>query len=146
MRAMGHLHCRTIAVITVLMIAAGCRPEPSPSIPWQPSFPLALEMARKEGKPVFLYMSAAWCTICRRVERDSFSDPEVVSSLGSFVPVAVDIDQYPWVGRRYNVAAVPAFLVLDGRGQIRSFAFGFQEPDAIITMLNSAASEATPRE
>jgi thiol:disulfide interchange protein len=143
---MGHPHCRTIAAITVLMIAAGCRPEPSPSIPWQPSFPLALETARKEGKPVFLYISAAWCTICRRVERDSFGDPEVVSSLGSFVPVTVDIDQYPWVGRQYNIAAVPAFLVLDGRGQIRSFAFGFQGPDAITTMLSSAASEATPGE
>lgn len=143
---MGYPLRKTLAAIGVLMIAAGCSPKPSPSISWRPSYPLALEAARQEGKPVFLYLSAAWCAICRRVERDSFGSPDVVSSLGRFVPVRVDIDQYPWVGRRYGIAAVPAFLVLDGQGRIRSSAFGFQGPDAIKAMLDNAARAVPSRE
>jgi len=142
MRAMGYPLCRTLAVIAVLMIVPCCRPEPPPPIAWQASLPLAFEAARQQGKPVFLYVSAAWCSICRRVERDSFGDPEVVSSLGRFVPVMVDIDQYPWVGRRYDVAAVPAFLVLDSRGRVLGRTFGFQGPDDIKSLLQASTREA----
>ncbi len=143
---MGYQHPRTIAIIGMLVLAASCRPEPSPPILWQASLPLALGAARQQGKPVFLYVTAAWCSICRRVERDSFGNPDTVSALGRFVPVMVDIDQYPWVGLRYDVAAVPAFLVLDSRGRVLSRAFGFQGPDDIKALLQASAGEAPARE
>ena len=143
---MGYHHRNTIAAIGLLVLAAACRPEPTPPIPWRNSLPLALEAARREEKPVFLYVTAVWCNICRRVERDSFGDPDFVSALARFLPVKVDIDLYPWVGQRYDVAAVPAFVILDPRGRVLSRSFGFHGPDALQTMIQGAVAEVSDRE
>ncbi len=141
MGTMGYQHCRTLALIGIVSLSASCRPDSSPPIPWQASFPLALEAARQQGKPVFLYMTAAWCSICRRVERETFTDPEVLSAMGRFVPVRVDIDQYPWVGQRYGIAAVPACLVLDSRGRVAGRSFGFQSPQELGVLFEVTARE-----
>ncbi|MBL7646945.1 MAG: DUF255 domain-containing protein [Candidatus Hydrogenedentes bacterium] len=143
---MGHHHRNTMAALAMLVLATACRPEPGPPIPWRDSLPLALEAARREEKPVFLYVTAAWCNICRRVERDSFGDPNLASALESLVPVKVDIDQFPWVGQRYDVAAVPAFVILDPRGRVLSRTFGFHDSDALQTLTERAVSEVAHRE
>lgn len=133
---------RTAAMVALLILTASCRRESPTPIPWQPSLPLALESARQQGRPLFLYVTAAWCNICRRVEQDSFGDPDTVAALDGFVPVMIDIDQYPWVGERYEVAAVPAFLVLDSRGRVLRRALGFQSPAEIRGLLQVARRES----
>jgi hypothetical protein len=54
----------------------------------------------------------------------------------------IDIDQYPWVGERYEVAAVPAFLVLDSRGRVLRRAIGFKSPHEIRGLLQVARGES----
>lgn len=128
-----------LAGFFVFLLLAGCRPDTRPEIPWKGSFPLALEAAIQVRKPVLVYWNAEWCTICRRIERESFSEPEVAAAIGAFVPVKVDIDRDTALAARYSVDAVPAFMLIDTKGKVRGHILGYKSPAELSAVLGSWA-------
>lgn len=127
------------------LLAMGCAPEPAPAIPWRESFPLALEAAHDTGKPMLVYFNADWCGICRRVERETFSDPRVKVALQPFIPVKVDIDRQPWLAQKFQIDAVPAYLKIDGGGSAMGHALGYKSPGEMELLLsNWSPGSASP--
>lgn len=89
------------------------------TVPWQPWGAQAFERARREGKRVFLSISATWCHWCHVMDEESFAHPKVVRRLREeFVPVRVDSDRRPDINQRYNMGGWPTVAVLDGEGQV----------------------------
>jgi uncharacterized protein YyaL (SSP411 family) len=87
-------------------------------IPWLPWSAEAFARASREGKPVLLSITAAWCRACREMDRTTYTDPAVAALIGDrFVPVRVDTDHRPDINERYNLGGWPttAFLTGDGR-------------------------------
>jgi uncharacterized protein YyaL (SSP411 family) len=65
-------------------------------IGWFPWGTEALELARKENKPIFLSLGFSACHWCHVIHRESFLDPEIAGLLNrSFVPVKVDRQERP---------------------------------------------------
>src|SRR4029450_6608229 len=84
-------------------------------LPWSAS---AFARASREGKPVLLSITAAWCRACHEMDRTTYADPAVAALMGGrFVPVRVDTDRRPDINERYNLGGWPttAFLTADGR-------------------------------
>jgi uncharacterized protein len=84
-------------------------------LPWSAS---AFARASREGKPVLLSITAAWCRACHEMDRTTYADPAVAALIGArFVPVRVDTDCRPDINERYNLGGWPttAFLTADGR-------------------------------
>lgn len=127
----------------LMLFAMGCAPEPASFIPWRDSFPLAFEAARATGKPMLVYFNADWCTICRRVEREAFSDPRVEAAIQPFIPVKVDIDRHPWLAQKYQIDAVPAYLKIDGKGTASGHALGYKSPGEMESLLSAWSNETT---
>ena len=78
----------------------------------------AFERAKNENRPVLLDISAVWCHWCHRLDRDTYSVPDIAEYIEShFIPIRVDTDKRPDVNRRYNMGGWPttAFLTPDGR-------------------------------
>lgn len=74
--------------------------------------------AKTENKPVLLDISAVWCHWCHRLDKDTYSVPDIAEYIGShFIPIRVDTDKRPDINRRYNMGGWPttAFLTPDGR-------------------------------
>jgi uncharacterized protein YyaL (SSP411 family) len=87
------------------------------SIEWLPWSAEAFARARREGKPVLLSITAAWCEACHEMDRTTYADPEVVALvLARFIAVRVDTDRRPDINDRYNLGGWPttAFLTADG--------------------------------
>ncbi|RME05111.1 MAG: DUF255 domain-containing protein [Planctomycetota bacterium] len=87
------------------------------------------KLAKKYDKNVFLMFSAKWCTYCRTMKREVFSDMEVAEYIyRHFIPVYFDVDRVVKVGgrevslakvknERYGMAALPGFIFYDRSGR-----------------------------
>ena len=86
-------------------------------ITWLPWSAEAFARAAREGKPVLLSITAAWCQACHEMDRTTYADPEVAALVRDrFVAVRVDTDRRPDINERYNLGGWPttAFLTADG--------------------------------
>src|SRR4029077_12804096 len=86
-------------------------------IEWLPWGADAFARAAREGKPVLLSITAAWCRACHEMDRTTYADPAVAALVRDrFIPVRVDTDHRPDINERYNLGGWPttAFLTADG--------------------------------
>jgi thiol:disulfide interchange protein len=110
----------------------------STSLPFAPlSFEEALERARAENKLVFVDVYADWCTWCTKMDEDVFVDPRVQKALLEFVPIKVDTEKGGGraVANRYRVAGLPAYLVVNGEGELVGRFDGYLPVEAFLLKL-----------
>lgn len=98
--------------------SAGLLPPPnSSSVQWFEWGANAFEAARKDNKPILLYLTSSWCHWVRVMDSETFTDPEVIDTINhSFVPVKVDTDLRPDLNSRYNVGGWPSTVFLTSEG------------------------------
>lgn len=140
-RVIGNL---VALVSALLLVNAACRPAPAAAIPWRPSYPLAFEEAREQGRPLLLYFQAGWCGICRDVEARALTNPEVVVATAAAVPVKIDIDREPRVAERFGVDAIPAWIIVPPDGAAPSRLGGRVEARDLLEFIRQAASAEDP--
>ncbi len=93
-------------------------PDKIGEIKWLDWTDAAFKRAKEEKKPVLLDISAVWCHWCHRLDKDTYSVPDIAECIEShFVPIRVDTDKRPDINRRYNMGGWPttAFLTPDGQ-------------------------------
>ena len=103
------------AVVAVATVSKALRPKEI--VPWRTDFDAATAEARRDGKPVFAYFTAAWCGPCQSLKHTTWADKDVEGALRAYVPVKIDVDRNPELAQKYGVRAVPTFALLgdDGR-------------------------------
>src|SRR5215470_4160988 len=95
-------------------------------VQWHEWGPEALELAKRENKPILLDIGAVWCHWCHVMDRESYENEETATIINqNFVAVKVDRDELPHVDSRYQVAVqaisgqggwpLTAFLTPDGK-------------------------------
>lgn len=85
------------------------------------SFDEARDMARKEGKMIFVDFTAKWCAPCRWMEQTTFTDQQVNKILSdAYVHVKIDIDEVSGfeLKKLYTVKYLPTLLVFNSNGQM----------------------------
>src|SRR5580658_4141696 len=74
-------------------------------VDWFPWGDEAFDLARREGKPVFLSIGYSTCHWCHVMEEESFEDPEVAETLNDrYVAIKVDREERPDVDAVYMTA------------------------------------------
>lgn len=109
-----------------------------------------LERARAEQKPILVSFVTNWCGYCRKMDRTTWKDPEVVRSIGEWVPVRVDAEEGRerdgFAGRelaqRYQVYGYPTLLVLDSAGREIARTSGYQKPGQVLDWLEGSVTRA----
>jgi thiol:disulfide interchange protein DsbD len=94
--------------------------KPVGTIEWIPYDQAVISKAGQEGKPVILEFFAEWCAPCRIMERDVFSDREVVKLSRDFVAVRVDLTNvkpfHDELLRSYDIRGIPAAILINSNG------------------------------
>lgn len=125
-----------IVIAGLVWTGFACRPAPEvPGIPWAGSYPLALEAALGEDKPMFVYFSADWCSICSRLERETLADAAVREAMAPYIALRIDVDKQAKMAEKYLVDAIPAIVILNGKGEVIRRTAGFQEAAALVAFL-----------
>lgn len=94
----------------------------APEITWLTNEEEALAKANAEGKPVLIDFGAEWCAACKKLEHQTFPDPNVRSEAQRFVALRVDAtdDEDESVNKlkdKYKVVGLPTVIMLDKTGK-----------------------------
>ena len=97
--------------------------------------PAVFEQGRREGKPVFMLVSAVWCYWCKYFEEHTLQAEGVSEYLNrSYLNVFVDYDRRPDLVRKY-VRGIPMIVLFAPDGRVRqSFAGALKKEDFLAVL------------
>ena len=113
---------RIAGILAVLIGAFLLFGKPKAGVVWEPYAPQKITFARESGKPVVIDFYADWCLPCHELEQYTYTDPEVIQTLESFVRLKVDATN-PDTSEalepieRFEILGVPTILFLDPDGK-----------------------------
>jgi thiol:disulfide interchange protein len=114
---------------------------PEAEIRWRESIPEALDQGRESGRLVLIFVTADYCGYCRKMERETWSDPQVVRRIeDGFVALKLDAEQHNETVAKLAVRGLPTTIVYDGRGKHLKTVSGYSRPEAIAELLDSLRS------
>ena len=128
LRALGC--CIFVAVLTAGMSGESRGAE----VAWRKDFAAATQEARRLQRPLLVQFTAPWCGYCHKMQRTTFSDPNVVSHIhDGLVPVLLDADEHAELMERLGVDCLPvtARPAEVSAGLSNSFGFGGQNVSLI---------------
>lgn len=95
----------------------------------------AVKLAKEEGKPIFLDISASWCGPCKRLKATTFIDSKVGDLYNaSFINVMVDGEKGEGIelARKYKIRGFPSLIFIDSDGQLIAQTAGYRNPEQFI--------------
>ncbi|MBI4564639.1 MAG: thioredoxin domain-containing protein [Planctomycetes bacterium] len=117
------------------------------SIHWHEWDDAAFARARAEDKCIVLFLAAFWNPVARRMERDTWSDPEVARLMESdYVGMRVDADRRPDVHERYAPGTLPTTAFLDPSGALLYAAGALESQDLKPLLIQLKSSYVAHRE
>lgn len=89
----------------------------SPDIGWALSFAEGCERAAEVRKPMFAFVHATWCPLCRRFERSTLADARIQKAIKQdFVPVMIDGSKSYRFPMRHDIDDFPSVVFFSADG------------------------------
>lgn len=124
------------AVVAGVVEAISADPQ---AVRWLEPSAEAFRQARDTGRPVLVYIASPGCGYCRKMERDTWSDPAVVGQVTrDFIPLKVNADRHPEWLERYRLEGLPALVVLSPTGETILRVEGYQTSRRMLRYLEHA--------
>ena len=114
-------------------------------------FGSGLSLAASEGKPLVVTFVASWCGYCEKMDRTTWTEPQVIEKLADLVAVRVDVDETSprngYAGAdlasRYGIRGTPALLLIDAAGHALARADGYRDGPQTLAWLEAALRRRT---
>ncbi len=104
-----------LSVVSVSFAQPNTADEPPRTAPWV-SFEEAVAAAQESGKKILVDVYAPWCGWCRRMQQESYVDPEILAYLGQRFEIArLNVD---------DAESTIQFMGMDFTPQELGYAFG----------------------
>lgn len=102
-----------------------------------------LARAKKDGGFVVADFYTTWCRDCKKMDKETFTDPAVVKDLSAgFAAVKVDADKRPELASKYGVYAYPTIAILKPDGSVLCQRLGYMSAQEFRVFLGYASTGA----
>lgn len=130
----NYIRCAMPVALSLVICIAGVVAA-SDSINWR-SYEEGMVLGKVEKKKVFLHFYADWCAYCRKMAKDTFQDPAVITYLNeNFIPIMVNTDKDQETAAGYGVLGLPFTVFLTEIGEPIVSIPGYIPPDTLLPML-----------
>ena len=99
---------------------------------WHKDLQTAHKKAQEENKPMLVVFGATWCKFCKKLEKETFSNPEMQTFVqDNFIPLYLDLGEQPKVGKILEIKSLPCTVVLSPNADLLGKVVGFKDVDAM---------------
>lgn len=131
----------TAAVGWGLLLAAAPAFAGSTDIQWY-SYESGMEQIKKSDKKGYLHFYTDWCSYCKMMQQETFSDADVVAYLNAnFIPIRVNAEEEPKVARQYGANQFPFNWFVDKETEGIVSQPGFIPPETMVHVLRYIGSD-----
>jgi thioredoxin-related protein len=125
----------TIFPLVILSAGIGLANAALDHVVWR-DYEEGIAFAKKTNKPIMITFLSERCRYCNLMEKETFSDREVVRALNEkFVSVKVDVRRNAMLARMYGATYLPTTVFItpqeEGIGKI----IGYRSPDDLLPVL-----------
>ncbi|MBI4744457.1 MAG: thioredoxin fold domain-containing protein [Actinobacteria bacterium] len=113
----------------------------------------AIAEAKQEKKPIFIDFFTEWCFYCKKMDKETFSDPKVIEYMNNnFKSVKIDAESNENVvhqgkiftkkelAKEYSVSGYPTLWFLDSKGNKVAPQTGFVDAQGLLYILEYVKS------
>jgi thioredoxin-related protein len=112
------------------------------AINWKSDFDAAMAEAKSSGKPLMVDFYTEWCTWCKKLEADTYTDNDVAELSNQFVCAKIDADKNRALVVKYMVRGYPTILFLNPDGQTSKIVSGYLPPQQFAGAMKFALARA----
>ncbi|MBC2716790.1 MAG: DUF255 domain-containing protein [Desulfobacteraceae bacterium] len=118
-----------------LMISSAASVAEKKEIQWQ-SYETGIKMIQDQNKKGFLHFYTDWCTYCKIMNNQTFSDSKIIEYLNNnFVAIRVNAEKQKNVAKKYGVNRFPNTWFIAEDSSSLSSQPGFIPPEMLLDML-----------
>ena len=135
-------------LLLIALLIVGCKKQVSEDnhngIKWGNNLDSALTLASNSNKFIMIDFMAEWCPPCKEMDKNTFSNTNIIKKSNEFIPVRIDVDKQQNIAEEYNGNAkkyggigIPNILFLDKEKKIIRHIVGFHDVDQLMGIMDS---------
>lgn len=113
----------------------------TPQIAWRDDFEAAMKAAKAQNKPVMIDFYTEWCGVCKMMDNQTYTAPEVAAESQKWIAIKVDAEKRPDLAGAYGVTGYPTIVWARPGGEPISILPGFAPPDEFTQMMQTARTK-----
>jgi len=113
-------------------------------IKWGNNLDSAFDIASNSNKLIMIDFMAEWCPPCKKMDKKTFSNTNIIKKSNEFIPIRIDVDkqqniaeEYNGNARKYGGIGIPNILFIDKEKKIIRHIVGFHDVDQLMGIMDS---------
>ena len=148
---------KSLSFILLFSLSITLYAQEKSEIKWH-TFSEVISLIEAEPKMVLVNVYVDWCSWCKKMERETFTDKEVIDYINAnFYPVKMNGEntgeKYKFRGKEYTDASMarvmqatsyPNFVVMDAAMENITLMPGYRNPESFLTSLDALLDQFKP--
>ena len=132
---------KKLVLLFLILSIFACKASVAKSIEWTWEIDKAMADAKKLNKPVLINFTTDWCSWCKKMDADTYTNQKVIEKANNFISLKVNPEKgsvQSEFAKRYQVTGYPTILFIDSNYRVLHRVGGYQGPEDFLKSMDKA--------